>query len=578
MQNHVNSGTGDFGKKLKALWADKRSFRKRLVLAGAAMAAACFTFIFFGPVEMVAFSGDFLSYSYKDILGLMTVGALLAFVGGTAVISLLKGKLFNYVVTFISAATIGGYLQALALNGSLGSLNGNAISWDLMKGELLVNLFIWAVVFLIFYGILYLSRNLWKKMIVFSAILLIVMQTVPMAGILVGMYEDTDKKEIGDYNFLSTGMYEFSAEKNILVFVLDRMDFDYIENILQTDPEILDGLEGFTGYTNAVTKYARTKPALNQLLTGSDIVAYDVSNETFLKESWIEKRRNLLRDLTNQGYSIEVYATIQDLFSDPGYVCEYVSNVSTDKGDINNFMVLRKLLYLSAYRYAPLSMKPFFWADTNFYNSQAYVNSQIYVLDDAKYAPGFANSTANREQNCFKFYHFNGPHEPFLLNADGTRSDHFTSAEEQMMGTLHNLYTVFDALKQQGVYEDATIIITADHGNAVHDDVPLTKPMRVGLFFKPAGSAGSPLVWSPAPVSTDNIPATIIQAAAGDSSLYGDALDEVPEDSVAARVFYKSVEEGKATGSVYKYEIIGDAADFENWINVAVSPMQYSFY
>ena len=133
-------------------------------------------------------------------------------------------------------------------------------------------------------------------------------------------------------------------------------------------------------------------------------------------------------------------------------------------------------------------------------------------------------------------------------------------------------------MKQQGVYEDATIIITADHGNVVHDDIPLTKPMSVGLFFKPAGSVGSPLVWSSNPVSTDNIPATIIQAAGGDSSPYGDALDEVTEDSVVVREFYKSVEEGKATGSVYKYEIIGDAADFENWINVSVLPMQYSFY
>lgn len=573
-----NSGAGDIEKKLKALWADKRSFCKRLALAGSAMAAACFTFIFFGPVEMVAFSGDFLTYSYKDILGLMAVGALLAFVAGTAVISLLKGKLFNYVVTFISAATIGGYLQALALNGSLGSLNGDAISWDLMKGELFVNLFVWSVVFLAAYGILYFSRDLWKKVVVFSSILLIAMQAAPMIGILTGMYEDSRENAISEYALMDTGMYEFSVGSNILVFVLDRMDFDYMNSAMEADPSILDGLEGFTGYTNAISKYSRTKPALNQLLTGSELVAYEISDDAFLKDSWTHNGRNLLGDLTEQGYQIEIYASIQDLFSDPGYVCEYVSNVTTDKGDINNFMVLRKLLYLSAYRYAPLSMKPFFWADTNFYNSQAYVNSRIYELDDAKYAPGFANSTANREQNCFKFYHFNGPHEPFLLNADGTRSDHFTSAEEQMMGTLHNLYTAFDALKQQGVYENATIIITADHGNAVHDDVPLTKPMSVGLFFKPAGSVESPLLWSSAPVSTDNIPATIIQAAGGNSSLYGDALDEVPEDFALVREFYKSVEEGKATGSVYKYEVIGDAADFENWINVAVSPMQYSFY
>ena len=33
-------------KKAKALWADKRTYTNRLILAGAAMLAACFTFIF----------------------------------------------------------------------------------------------------------------------------------------------------------------------------------------------------------------------------------------------------------------------------------------------------------------------------------------------------------------------------------------------------------------------------------------------------------------------------------------------------------------------------------------------------
>lgn len=578
MSEFQNSGAGNVRKKMKALWADKRPIPKRLILSGTAMAAACFTFIFFGPIELVAFSGDFLSYSYRDIIGIMALAAVLLCAVATLLISLLKGKLFNYIVTFVFASTVGGYLQALFLNGNLGSLNGDAISWDQMKAELFINMFVWALVFLACYSILYLNRDLWKKLVVFGSALLVVMQAAPLVGILTGMYEDSRENAISEYALLDHGMYEFSSQKNILVFVLDRMDFDYIESALQKDPEILDGLEGFTGYTNAVTKYSRTKPALNQLLTGTDIPAYTVSDVEFLRNSWTDGGRDLLGDLSEQGYSIEIYAGIQDLFSDPEYVCSYVSNVTTEKGDINTTMMLRKMLYLSAYRYAPLPLKPFFWADTNFYNSQMYINSEIYELDDAKYAPGFANSTANREQNCFKFYHFNGPHEPFVLNADGTRSDHYTSAEEQMSGTLHNLYVAFDALKEQGVYNDATIIITADHGNAVHDDLPLTKATRIGLFYKPANSMDELLSWSSAPVSTDNIPATIIKAAQGETALYGPALDEVAEDAVLTRTFFKSVKEGLSDACVYHYEITGNAAEFENWTQVKTSAMEYAFY
>ena len=134
------SGRTDIEKKWKALWADKRSYKKRLVISGAAMLGACFTFLFFGPIEMVAFSSSFLTYSYKDILGVMAIAAVAVCVAGAAVLALIKGKLFNYIVTFISAFTVAGYLQALLLNGSLGSLNGDAIAWDLMKADLFVQI------------------------------------------------------------------------------------------------------------------------------------------------------------------------------------------------------------------------------------------------------------------------------------------------------------------------------------------------------------------------------------------------------------------------------------------------------
>lgn len=300
MRNILTSNTGNVSKKIKALWADKRPFHKRLILAGAAMAAACFTFIFYGPVEMVAFGGSSLTYSYMDILGIMAVAALLAFAAGTLAISLLKGKIFNYIVTFIFSVTVGGYLQALAFNGDMGSLNGNAIAWDQMKGELFINLFVWAVLFLVVYGILYFSRDLWKRMLIFGSAMLVIMQMAPLVGILTGMYDESGENDIADYAFMDSGMYAFSSNRNILVFVLDRMDFDYIESAVKKDPDILNGLEGFTGYTNAVSRYARTKPALNHMLTGSDSIAYDVPQTDYLRGSWTENGKDLLGDLTDR--------------------------------------------------------------------------------------------------------------------------------------------------------------------------------------------------------------------------------------------------------------------------------------
>ena len=82
-------------KKLKALWTDSRSLGKRFAMAGAAWGAACFTFIFFGPLELVTFSGESLVFRYDQVAWLLALAALVAFAVGTGLLLLLRGKIFN---------------------------------------------------------------------------------------------------------------------------------------------------------------------------------------------------------------------------------------------------------------------------------------------------------------------------------------------------------------------------------------------------------------------------------------------------------------------------------------------------
>ena len=242
---------------------------------------------------------------------------------------------------------------------------------------------------------------------------------------------------------------------------------------------------------------------------------------------------------------------------------------------VDPWAVLPKLLRLSAYRYAPMSLKPFFWEDTNYYNEDIFrpSNTSAYQFDDAGYAPGFTTATAQGESGSFKLYHFYGSHSPYTMNADGTASQETTSVKAQTMGSFRNLMAAFAQMKQLGIYEDATIIITADHGSAVSDTKPLQKATRIGLFYKPAGSAGTPLVWSAAPVCTDNIPATLAKAAGiEDLTPYGTPLEAVAEDAQVTRYYYKTICTSGSYGETayYKYAVTGDAADFGNWKLVEV--------
>ena len=125
-------------EKFKALFSDKRSYLRRLAIAAPVWLAVCFTFLFFGPFELVAYSGKSLFYSYKDVGPILAVAAAAVFAVSAPLIPLIRGKIFNYTVTVILSATVCAYLQAMFFNGELGALTGDPVDWLQYRTELLL--------------------------------------------------------------------------------------------------------------------------------------------------------------------------------------------------------------------------------------------------------------------------------------------------------------------------------------------------------------------------------------------------------------------------------------------------------
>ena len=460
--------------------------------------------------------------------------------------------------------TLAGYVQSLFFNGAVTSLTGDGVDWTNHTLNMLLSLATWVLIIGLGFFVLYLGRSVWKNAVLFLAFALFVMTgTSTVTAALTGSDENAK------FATLSTdGMYEYSKEDNTFIFVLDRLDYRFIQDVLADDPTFLDKLDGFTQYTDAISTFSRTKPAINHMFTGSDELAYTSTLDEFRAKSWTEGGRNILADIKNQGYDVDIYALFQDLYVESDHAEKYINNLETDKFEVAPIPMLAKMIHLSVYRYAPTAIKPFFEADTNYYNGGVLKNDSAYTFDDCKYAPGFKSAKADRENSNFKFYHFNGPHAPYYMNSDGTRSATETSLKEQTIGSFNILYSIFDRMKELGIYEDASIIILGDHGTPATDNVPLPKPIKIGLFYKPSGSAGTPLAYSTAQVSNANIPATILKSIGADYSAYGSALDDIGEDEEITRVYYKAICPAPTSSDeyeVYKYHVTGDAANFDNW-------------
>lgn len=566
-------------KKAKALWADKRSYTNRLLLAGAAMLAACFTFIFFGPLELVAFSVESLMYTYNDVIWLLLAAAAAVFVIGTLAVSALRGKIFNYVVAIIFSVTVAGYLQAAFLNGSVGALTGEAVEWSKMKLQMAVSLAAWVAVFVVTITVLYFHRTAWRNLVIGASLMLVVMQSAPLVGILLGMFEDARIPEESEYYFSTEGMNEYSAEENVFVFVLDYMDYDYIRFIANEEPEFFADFDGFTGYTDAISVYGRTIPSICNILSGHTDGAYMVPRQGFMQDAWQTRTPNILDIIKEKDYTIDMYLTLPRIFGSGEMATQYVSNVShrseSDFAVIPGVM-LKKLMYLSVYRYAPMVIKPYFWEYTSYYN-EGVCKDDMYRTEDFSVCIELEKGTANRTEKCFKIFHMDGAHPPCHLNRYGEPTNMTTNWNEQTRGCLTLMKYVFAHMKDLGIYEDATIIMTADHGDATKmwkDNFP---GMQIAMFYKPSGSSGVPLTWSDAQVSTANIPATIAKAVGAESAAFGVALDEVGTETTN-RTFYRVYGENGEEQYLDKYQISGPGDDISNWTLVETKEVLHPIY
>lgn len=565
-------------ERVKALFEDKRTYQQRLLLSAAAVFCFCFTFLFFGPFDITASNAKSMVIQLDDAALVGGVCALAVFAVAAPLLSLVRGKLFDYLVTAVFSLTLCGYMQSLALNGNIGALTGDQIAWHKMTTSMVIDLMLWFAVFLIPYLVLYISRKRWKGMLLLLTSALVLMQCAGVVGALAAQ----SPSEARDAYATVRDIYDFSASDNTLVFLLDHCDYLYIEEVLADDPSFFEELDGFTAYTNAISEFARTRPGANFVLTGCEENVYVKEATAFFRDSWGWGDRQILKDIASAGYTIDVYGEARDLFGTPELFLDEVSNLAPSIEKPRYRVIGKRLFALAAYRYVPTVMKPFFWMYTDDVNKNTYTyNSALgdrYVSDDAAFGEGIGSMSINDGRKYFKFYHLMGSHPPWTLNADGTRNmDGFTDAMSATKGSFQILYNLFAEMKLRGIYQDATILILSDHGATGNDDSPLQRAARIGMFYKPAGSEGDPLVYSSAPVSNSNIPALILKSIGSDYSAYGTPLDEVAEDAEITRHFYKSVIRG-TDKSVYYYEIVGDAADFSNWNNTRIFEDTADFY
>lgn len=534
---------------------DTRKYKERLVIAVFPLFLSVFLFFFFMPLDVFLNNMSDFELGVKNVFTPMLLTSLAFFIISSLLLPLIKGKAFDWLVCLVLGGSLAAYIQKMILNLNLGLLDGSKIDWGVQATYGIVNLLIWLVIIALPFLAYYLIKKHWIKAVRLCSILLIGMQLVSFIFMVITGEEKTK------YYLSGEEQYTVSQDKNVVVFILDHFSNSYIDQMLKEYPDALDAFEDFKYYTNVNSRYCPTYPSVNYILTGAH-VDFSISEAEWNEQSWVSESATAFYDqLESKDYKTNVFS-YYDIAEHSQNMSDKVSNYKLmDDFDMNNVWLVKRMTKLSFYTSFPQLFKRFFVIETkDFTQATGLYTYKDGIKDQPEYYTALVQNrlSADDRSNYFIVQHLWGAHR--IHNIDENALPLYdASLEQAARGCFVMVQEYINQMKQLGVYEDATIIIMSDHGcvensTVIHtpDDGNIMDAPQVFYFVKEPNAKHHGAV-SSAPVSHEELHATIAYNIGADTQKLGRTIYDIGEDEQRERTF--------------SYRIY-DSSDYHNYVYV----------
>lgn len=545
--------------------------------------------IFMGVFEVYAGNYDEFRFSFSDFapfLILICFGVAIVLSG---MMLALRGRVFDVAMAVMLSLSFLASVQNMFLNVGISSLAGDGLGMSIDPVWSVFNLLIWVVVIAAAVLAVFMVKK--RKILRLSATVILVVLVGMQIPTFISLSLTTDvfvpkdntikvEEESGNSGFeddmtsvLTTkNLYTVGSEKNIFVFLVDRFDVRYVDEIMASDPDYFDAWEDFTYYEDNITTYSRTYPAIGSILSGQlQPFSKGLTAEEYFEDAY--QNSPLFKGLKKEKFSINIYTDDYYAYRDATEFEGFADNISGFKSyTVQNIGgLLADLVSLSAYRYVPVALKSNLSISTDKFEEYVAYETEypMYELRDHEIYAGLQENglTVGNHKNHFSFIHLWGIHPPYRIDADGGKSTSNTSLGATL-GCLEIVRAYMAELKELGLYEDATIVITGDHPDPISDDVLPDMPRLTALFVKRAGDSGQPFRTSSAQVSQSNlIPSLLSSAGADFDKDLGRPYWDIAEGEDVTRHYYFTVNPTSERGEYWyaEFAITGDGRKFENW-------------
>ena len=552
------------------------------------------------PFEIYCNNLAEFKFSVGDFIWILLLFALSVTVFISAVLVLVPRCVYEYAHPAFIGILLMLFIQTNFLNGSLSSLAGDDMGDKTSVGTYIFNTLVWVLVIALIIVLSKLKRTKGITATV-TLILTIAIGSAQVANFSLaaisteGAFNSAIDRVYGEYStnprFLTNkGIEELGSERNVIVFCVDRFDTDlYLEPAMERFPETFAKLDGFTLYNDAISLYANTFPAVGYMMSG---IEYDHGNhrDYFNK---VYNQNSTISALHNSGYNVKLYSEAYYDYYNANELPDYVDNaVESSKESLT--VEVRKpfkfglaLTKMSLFRSLPFVLKNtvgkmnsdtcneyilYHGSDFGEYESYSYENHRAYKQIKEK-----VGSFATNGEKNFTFIHVSGCHTADYgidwekNHGIASTSDYVVSAKLSI--DIVNMYIENMKAISPKLYHDSTIIILGDHGRVKMRTAMFDESMLTALFVKPSGKSGGPLKISDAPVSHENLWATIFQsegidydrAEFGDSVFDIEKLPQNEKNEYVRKFLWNKRRVDFDSYDCVEYKIVGNARDFENW-------------
>lgn len=529
------------------------SLKHRFVLGAAVSFFLTFSLTLFGPLSLYISGSDDLWFSFKSILLPVCLIFTASMIVMTLLCSLPKSAIHKGLCCLVFGIALGFYLQGNFFNIKYGSgvLDGSQIVWEDYTTYGAIDSAMWAACIALPFAFVMVFKKQWRNILINVSLALVLVQCITLATMVI---QNRDVLNKVTYEVTTEGMYDLSSEKNTIVFILDAFDQKYYDEVKENHPEYIEKLDGFTEYTNALASGARTIEAFPSMMTGTPYKK-ETKYATYIENIWDED--TAFDALKENGVDSRVFA--ETIYFGSG-ATECIDNIVDHTDQVGSYTALTKTMYqYTMYSYMPHYLKMPFWLDTAAF--QAFQSENAYSAGDVKFYNNYKDnggfSYKDDYQKAVRVYSLEGAHTPYTMTKDVERSDTETSLYEQIDGCFTYLFEMFDDMKENGVFDKSTIIVTADHG-----DIDLVQH-PILLIKKANAKRGSGYKTSEAPVSHFDLPATLVSTLTGaDYSSYGSGKSyfDIKEGESRTRTFYLNTGSNK-DARVEEYRVKGSAYD-----------------